>query len=99
VANEGVLLRALKAAGYRNISGTLATGIRAATASGAYFTIANGQVEMSGAYLTGREVEQVAASVKRAYAAEAVQTAAKKNGWSTTTNKKTGQLTLTRKRW
>jgi hypothetical protein len=98
VANEDVLTRALTAAGYTNIRKLANGSLTFATPSGAYATIVNGEVVMSGSHIERRTVENLAAQIKVAYAKEAVATAAKK-GWSMTTSKKTGQMTLTRKRW
>jgi hypothetical protein len=99
-ADAGVLLRALAAAGFENVRADAYGAIHFRTQSGARAVIVDGAVEMTGEYVQQRAAENVARDVKRAYAAEAVRTAAKKSGWGLATSKKTGgKMTLTRKAW
>lgn len=95
-ADIEVLGRALKGLGFTNVierDGAWS----AVTTDGDRIYIGDGTVSLRGSTVSRRSVEAVAGSIKRAYAAEAVRTAAKRYGWNVKTNPQTGQLTLNRK--
>ncbi len=86
VADEGVLTRALTALGYTDIS-RAADRLTALTPTGKLVTIRAGQVEMTGEYMTRSLVEKISADIHQAYGREAVQTAAKRYGFTVTRDK------------
>lgn len=85
VADEGVLTRALTALGATDIS--RAADRLTAIIDGQLITIREGQVEMTGAYITRAVVERMSATIHQAYGREAVQTAAKRFGFTVTRDK------------
>ena len=89
VADNEVLLRGLKAAGFTVYEQRV--GISARSKSGALITIANGKASVE------EGDEAVVNEVKRAYSNEAVRTAAKRFGWTTKQDAKTGAVTLSRR--
>lgn len=86
VANHDVLVAALKAAGYR-LRRQEQGYIYGQTPEGVTFTIANGELTLTGEYVTEAQAQKTAAGVKVAYAHEAVKVMTKKYGWQTTATK------------
>lgn len=100
VANEDVLKRALVAAGFKNVRGTLKSGITARTRDGAEFEIVAGEITLSGSYVRTKDAEQVAGQIKVAYSNEAIRTAAKAQGWTLSPSKiKKGAQELSKRAW
>lgn len=83
VADEGVLLRALAALGFRHIERT-ADRLTALTPEGWLVTIREGRADVSGSQLNRADATAVVARIHQGYAREAVRTAAKRFGFALT---------------